>query len=368
MFYEFRISRLIVSLFFWIGVVGCPIYVDAHEVFSIDRPSGSPFGPGDVLIPAPTIAIADSAIAMSAALEDVEIDGISSGTDDGTELLFSVDLLSSGVAGTDVSLEDMGGAFGPNDHPADIYRNPITEPGANILYRDGNGVDNPLEAPDPELGLREPFSAVMDNTDAYDAGPIGLPNYTGPIYFSVGAAAPGPFSTDSIFLVPIRGGPVLLYVGGLSMSLASDDDIDALFVLDDGDLAFGGSDFIGFSLSRTSPSLEAGSPLSLRFAGGAALSAADVFILTGTGGAFLVPASSHGLLFDDNIDALDQVPEIGDEFVLGDINGDGVVNLLDVAPFVELISTNTFLPEADINGDGEVNLLDVEPFIELLSG
>ncbi len=54
-------------------------------------------------------------------------------------------------------------------------------------------------------------------------------------------------------------------------------------------------------------------------------------------------------------------------FVLGDINGDGVVNLLDVAPFVELLTTGEYLPAADINGDGTVNLLDVGPLVELLS-
>ncbi len=54
--------------------------------------------------------------------------------------------------------------------------------------------------------------------------------------------------------------------------------------------------------------------------------------------------------------------------LLGDLNLDGVVNLLDVAPFVSLIIANDFQMEGDINGDGLVNLLDVEPFIDLLAG
>lgn len=57
-----------------------------------------------------------------------------------------------------------------------------------------------------------------------------------------------------------------------------------------------------------------------------------------------------------------------DEVLLGDLNGDGVVNLLDVAPFVDAVSNGDYVPEADINGDGVVNLLDVEPFVALLSG
>lgn len=54
--------------------------------------------------------------------------------------------------------------------------------------------------------------------------------------------------------------------------------------------------------------------------------------------------------------------------LLGDVNGDGVVNLLDVAPFIDAVSNGVYIPEADINGDGVVNLLDVQPFVDLLSG
>ena len=55
-------------------------------------------------------------------------------------------------------------------------------------------------------------------------------------------------------------------------------------------------------------------------------------------------------------------------FDLGDVNQDGSVNLLDIAPFVQLISTGSFQSEADINQDGVVNLLDVSPFVDLLNG
>ena len=55
-------------------------------------------------------------------------------------------------------------------------------------------------------------------------------------------------------------------------------------------------------------------------------------------------------------------------FVLGDINGDGEINLLDIGPFVELLNSGGFDPAADINMDGDVNLLDVGPFIALLAG
>ena len=53
---------------------------------------------------------------------------------------------------------------------------------------------------------------------------------------------------------------------------------------------------------------------------------------------------------------------------LGDVNCDGTVDLLDVAPFVEAISTGQYNEKADVNQDGFVDLLDVAPFVGLLTG
>lgn len=56
------------------------------------------------------------------------------------------------------------------------------------------------------------------------------------------------------------------------------------------------------------------------------------------------------------------------DFVLGDANGDGTLDLSDIGPFVDVITEGTFIPEADANMDGFVNLMDIGPFINLLSG
>ena len=56
------------------------------------------------------------------------------------------------------------------------------------------------------------------------------------------------------------------------------------------------------------------------------------------------------------------------DVLLGDVNLDGKVNLLDIADFVDRISMNQYQAEADINQDELVNLLDVEPFVQILSG
>ena len=54
--------------------------------------------------------------------------------------------------------------------------------------------------------------------------------------------------------------------------------------------------------------------------------------------------------------------------LLGDVNLDGQVNLLDVGPFVAIIASGTYQIEADTNQDGVVDLLDIDPFIDILSG
>ena len=53
--------------------------------------------------------------------------------------------------------------------------------------------------------------------------------------------------------------------------------------------------------------------------------------------------------------------------LLGDVNLDGVVDLLDVSQFIDRIAQGDFQAEADTNQDNAVNLLDVASFIEILS-
>lgn len=56
------------------------------------------------------------------------------------------------------------------------------------------------------------------------------------------------------------------------------------------------------------------------------------------------------------------------EFViLGDMNCDGVLSLLDVAAFVESIVLGEYDVKGDINNDGTNDLLDIGPFVELLA-
>ena len=55
------------------------------------------------------------------------------------------------------------------------------------------------------------------------------------------------------------------------------------------------------------------------------------------------------------------------EPVIGDVNQDVSVDFSDIAPFISLLQSGTYLDEADINRDGAVNFLDIAPFIEALA-
>ena len=98
----------------------------------------------------------------------------------------------------------------------------------------------------------------------------------------------------------------------------------------------------------------------------------------GTTLTFTVPANPNVLppcyymvflMSSDGVPSVAKWLQIGQDVggtILGDVNLDGAVNLLDVQPFVKLIGAGQFQVEADINQDGAVNLLDVDPFIALL--
>ncbi len=58
----------------------------------------------------------------------------------------------------------------------------------------------------------------------------------------------------------------------------------------------------------------------------------------------------------------------GPTILLGDVNQNGIVNFLDINPFIGLLATENFLAEADCNQDGVVNFLDIASFTEILAG
>jgi len=75
--------------------------------------------------------------------------------------------------------------------------------------------------------------------------------------------------------------------------------------------------------------------------------------------------------FDGNdemeIDNFEIVGNSIESLLLGDVNQDGVVDFLDISPFIVLLSTGGFLAEADIDQNGTVDFLDISPFIGVLA-
>ena len=57
-------------------------------------------------------------------------------------------------------------------------------------------------------------------------------------------------------------------------------------------------------------------------------------------------------------------PETGD--LIGDINGDGAVNILDIVMLANAALSGDNLPDGDINGDGSINILDIVGLVNII--
>ena len=57
-----------------------------------------------------------------------------------------------------------------------------------------------------------------------------------------------------------------------------------------------------------------------------------------------------------------------DDGIAGDINGDGLLNILDVVSLVNLVLAGDYDDAGDINGDGFLNILDVVSLVNLVLG
>ena len=57
-----------------------------------------------------------------------------------------------------------------------------------------------------------------------------------------------------------------------------------------------------------------------------------------------------------------------DDALLGDINEDGVLNILDIVSLVNLVLSNNYEASGDINGDGLLNILDIVSLVNLILG
>jgi len=267
------------------------------DVFSVDRFSVSA-DPADLLVPGPFVHVWRNNLGLNPAPFVDDVDALSQGFDVVTFeqcpdiIYFSVDRQSMGVPGTPVRWQWQGNVQGPD----------------TFVTVNGNGVMwppvgfNALDVPAGQFGLLP----CEDNLDAYSMEEF---DYNQDkiqdtwVYFSLDAASPslGGLSPADILVSDAypNHGSFRVYADHLSMGLLADDDIDALALLTE---HLGLPPGAYFSLAPGSPSLAVWGA-----------SAADVFY-SAFGGASVVayPAVSLGLLFDDNVDALETnawVPE-----------------------------------------------------------
>ena len=61
-----------------------------------------------------------------------------------------------------------------------------------------------------------------------------------------------------------------------------------------------------------------------------------------------------------------EFPVMMGSFSLGDVNSDGLVNILDVVLLVNMVLSNEYNPSGDLNSDGTINILDVVLLVGLI--
>jgi hypothetical protein len=258
----------------------------AVPYFSIDSASPSIAGtltPDDVLETGPAVHSEGSSLGLA---DDVlggdfdELDALSFGQDPiTTTLFFSVDRLTVGLAGTPVYA---AAAPGVEEAHGDIYVSPPA--GSHLLDTD-----------EAQLGLIAGFFG--DELDALDLAQVASSPYFSIDRFS----ASNGFGAGSLANDILLAGLGVYAFGEAHIGLLGGDDLDAL-LLDDqfnpGALD-PGIDRALFSLDRASPTVLGGG-----------ISAADV-LLTDFTGSFSVfrSAGALGLRVEDDVDALDTVPE-----------------------------------------------------------
>ena len=398
----------------------------ATPTFSIDHYSGPTFGapdawwgmpimPDDILtpqIPGPPLGFPNPGMwppgmayssppspmgpGLGLMFPGGELDALSYGHDDfsmGRMLpdvwSFSVDRYAAGAPAAAMTPPDVlsEGVTGAIEAAADVHKNWFPGAGNNTIYLDGDGMGpvpwgvNLIEAPGwmpmPGLPIKDD-----DNLDAVDIDTIPPDVMGGPIYFSLdsafidplemmlnmGAAVVNGFSGSDVMVS--MGGGLGMYAPapalGLDMAGLDTDDLDALMLVDDGDMQFNAQlDFIAFSVRRGSAVVGM-----LDSIWNIPISEGDILVpppVAGGAPGILVRAEWLGLAtirsmtvgplgFNDDLDALDvRTP------LLGDTNDDGVIDIVDLTA----LAANWFNPappwwtSGDFDGNGVIDIVDL---------
>jgi hypothetical protein len=278
----------------------------------------------------------------------LEIDALSFGADMGAQLFFSVDEFALGIPGAplppNVTSE---GAAGAAEAAADVFAYlgplvatpPVAVPPGNSAVIDGNGLapfggtgSGLFEPNPPGFGVPDAGSNLdgldLDTTPAQLAGPYFY-SLEGAVFdpmegiAGTGTAGANGFS-GAMVLASFPGGAPFVFAPGPALGLDvvggfGTDDLDALVLFDtDASLTLTPPDFIGFSVKRGSAVI--GAPDS---AFGVPIAPGDVLTVPAGFGpcpicpAIFIAAEALGLqtlrsgfLMDDELDALDVLPDL----------------------------------------------------------
>ena len=57
---------------------------------------------------------------------------------------------------------------------------------------------------------------------------------------------------------------------------------------------------------------------------------------------------------------------IGESEYVGDLNGDGMINILDIVQVVNLVLENEYEANGDLNSDGIINVIDIVQLVNII--
>jgi acetyl esterase/lipase len=80
------------------------------------------------------------------------------------------------------------------------------------------------------------------------------------------------------------------------------------------------------------------------------------------------PNENYYQILDDSFNFLYQFLDIDSNELLGDINNDQIVNILDIIVMVDYVVNNQYVSIADINADNVVNILDIILIVNIIIG
>ena len=93
---------------------------------------------------------------------------------------------------------------------------------------------------------------------------------------------------------------------------------------------------------------------------------AEVWLYEVVGGGHDWPGSSGNM----DIQASEEIWNFFSQFTLtlGDINGDGIINILDVVFLVNAILDSEYIQSGDLNSDGSLDVLDIVSMVNIILG